>query len=369
MNIDDIHWQTYHLPFAQGFSTAHGEMAKREGAIITITTDTGIRGIGEIAPLTEFGSETLNEACKSFSHETTGLRGKSLERAWEKLSLLSHAALSGLETALLDIQGKIDGRSVGALLSNTTTRVTIPVNAVVGARSIDDAVASALTAKQAGFTCIKLKVGSAGSSEKEIARIAAVRAAIGPDIHLRLDVNEAWTLKEAIAILSRCVPYKLQYVEQPLRRDDLPGMQQLRRTLPIPIAADEALHDIESARQIMRHGAADILIIKPQLADGLRASRQIISEATQRGLQCVVTTTIESGISLAATLHLVAASPEVTLECGLATQHLLVDDFIHEEILIHNGVMTVPTGFGLGVTLDDEALKIYSTSSFRFHPL
>lgn len=368
MKITDIHWTSYRVPFASNLPTAHGEMAMREGAIVIITTYDGTRGIGEIAPLAEFGGDTLVDACTSFARETTGLRAKPLERAWEKLPSLSSAAACGLEYALLDLQGKRDGCAASVLLSQEPPRTAVPVNALISAQAVDDAFISALVAKQRGFLCVKLKVGN-GEREQEIERIAAVREAIGPTMHLRLDANEAWTLDEANAILTRCVPYKIQYVEQPLQRDDLLGMQQLRRTLSIPIAADEAVHDVESARRVMRFGAADVLVIKPQLVGGLHASREIISEATQRGLQCVLTTSIESGISLAAALHLAAASPEVMLECGFATQHLLENDFILEELSIQGGLMHVPTAPGLGVTLDDEALDTYSSHSFQFSPL
>ncbi len=370
MKIIDISWQTYSLPFASSFTTAHGAMATREGAILTITTDTGMLGIGEMAPLPELGGGTLVEACEALAAVTTRLRENPLDTALQILQRehLPASVACGLEIALLDILGKRDGYRIGMLLSDAPLRSAVPVNAVIGARAVEDAFISALTAKEQGFSCVKLKVGGMGNSTTEIERIAAVRSAIGPDVHLRLDANEAWTFGEANSILSRCVSYRIQYIEQPLSRNDLVGMQRLRRTLSIPIAADEAVHDIESARRIIRYGSADILIIKPQLAGGLHVSRHIISEAAQRGIQCVVTTTIESGISLAAALHLASASPEITLECGLATQHLLVDDLISEDILIRNGLMIVPTDPGLGVTLDDEALETYrlhSDISFR----
>ena len=360
MKILDIHWQTYSLPFAQSFSTAHGAMETREGAILTITTDTGMVGIGEMAPLPAFGGESLVEACDALVEVIPRLRESPLDTALQVIQHLPRSVASGLEMALLDIQSKRDGYDIGMLLTDAPLRSAIPVNAVIGSQSVEDVFVSALNAKQRGFSCVKLKVGGTKNPSVEIERIAAARSALGPDIQLRLDANEAWTLEEANAVLSQCVSYRIQYVEQPLERHDLQGMQQLRRTLSIPIAADEAVHDLESARRVMLYGAANILIIKPQLAGGLYTSRQIISEATQRGIQCVITTTIESGISLAAALHLAAASPEITLACGFATQHLLLDDLIHEDIPIRNGLMSVPAQAGLGVTLDEEALQTYS---------
>ena len=370
MKIIDIHWQPYRIPFAGSFTTAHGAMVVREGAIITITTDTGVLGIGEMAPLPEFGG-SLVAACEALDAVIDQLQECSIDTALQILQRLSlpRTVVCGLELALLDLLGKQMEYSVAMLLTETPLRARIPVNMVISAQAAEDAFVSALGAKQRGFPCVKLKVGGLGSNEAELERIAAVRSALGPDVQLRLDANEAWTFEEANAILSRCVPYKIQYVEQPLRRDNLVGMQRLRRTVSIPIAADEALHDLESARYIMRYGAADILIIKPQLAGGLYTSRQIIGEATQRGIQCVVTTSIESGVSLAAALHLVAASPEITLACGLATQHLLVDDLINEQMSIQDGFIHIPSGFGLGVTLDDTALETYSATFFQSHPV
>src|SRR5437588_12492201 len=99
-------------------------------------------------------------------------------------------------------------------------------------------------------------------------------------------------------------------------------MSTLRQAVSIPIAADEAVHSLESARLVMEHEAADILVIKPQLAGGLRLVQQIIADATAWGIQCVITSTIETGIGLTAALHLAAATA-ITLECGLATLSLL----------------------------------------------
>src|SRR5258708_31341294 len=101
-------------------------------------------------------------------------------------------------------------------------------------------------------------------------------------MHLRLDANEAWNLEEAIAILSQCVPYDIQYVEQPLKARDLAGMRALRRAVPIAIAVDEALYSLASANPILDSEAADVLVINPQLARGLRAAQQLIPRGAQR---------------------------------------------------------------------------------------
>ncbi len=402
MKIVEVQWHCYRLPFRNNFTTAHGVMTAREGIIIQITTERGISGIGEIAPLPAFGGGNLADARSLLAALAARLHGKTLAEALNlvlaerKKDTTAASTLCGLEIALLDGLGKAEGCGVSTLLSpaGTTPRATVPVNTVIGASTTEAAIAAAREARRNGFRCVKLKVllqyplrGSkrvaayqplhargvytrkpkrstdpapGGSNREEVERVAAVRDAIGPAMHLRLDANEAWNLEEAIAILSQCVPYTIQYVEQPLRAHDLAGMRALRQAVPIPIAVDEALHSTDSAQLVLDNEAADILVIKPQLAGGLRAGQQIIQAAAERGVRSVVTSTIEAGIGVAAALHLAAASPAVTLECGLATLHLLVDDLVMNELPVRDGLMAVPAGPGLGIALDEEALNRYS---------
>ena len=367
MKIVDVQWRNYRLPFLSGFSTAHGVMTAREGIIVQVTSRQGITGIGEIAPLPAFGGGSLAGAATLLPALIARLHHKSLHEALDllltegKAATKAASALCGLEIALLDALGKVEGCGVCTLLSpaGSAPRATVLVNAVVGTRATKAAVAIAQDARKSGFGCVKLKVGWGVSVREEVERVAAVRDAIGPAMHLRLDANEAWNLEEAIAVLSQCVPYDIQYVEQPLKAQDLAGTRTLRQAIPIPIAADEALRSLESAHRVLDNEAADILVIKPQLAGGLRVGQQIIQAATERGVRSVITSTIEAGIGLAAALHLAAASPAVTLECGLATLHLLVDDLLIDDLPVHNGFLTVPTGPGLGVALDWEALDSY----------
>lgn len=366
-HIKYIRWFPYQIPFRASFTTAHGTLHIREGAIVEVITDNDLSGIGEIAPLPEFAGDNFATALAPLSRLSTQLLGWQLLDAlvflYTEESDLPATTLCGLESALLDAIGKsmecnaMDVIGHPRIIEQGHPDV-VPVNMVIGALATEHTVARALEAMEMGYTCIKLKMRS-GQPEAEIERIAAVRAALGSTIHLRLDANESWTLPEAITILSQCTTSMIQYVEQPLPAADLAGMHTLRYNVPVPIAADEALSDHESAHRILAHDAADVLIIKPQLAGGLRMGRQIISEATQHGVQCVITSTLESGVGIAGALHLAATSPEVTMECGLATLHLLADDLLVDGLTLDHGFLAVPTGPGLGVHLDRNALAFY----------
>jgi o-succinylbenzoate synthase len=353
-------------------------MVTREGAIVEISTAEGITAIGEIAPMPDFGGGNLTYALTALHQSSivNDLLSKGLYEAMDCLyaavDSLPTSTICGLEIALLDALGQAQGCSISELLtqrsqsnavhphSNVSTqqpiapRTHIPVNAVISTSAINAAVNDALVAVANGFGCLKLKLGMGVKADLE--RVHAIREAIGPTVHLRLDANEAWDFDQAYTILTKCAPLDIQYVEQPLKASDLIGMHNLRQVVAIPIAADEAIDDLASARRILAAQAADVLILKPQLIGGLHVSRQIIQEATKQGVHCVITSAIETGIGIAGILHLVAASPEVTLECGLATLHLLEDDLLIEDLPIHNGILTVPRGTGLGLHLDKQTL-------------
>jgi L-Ala-D/L-Glu epimerase len=377
--IKHMRWFPYRIPFRTDFITAHGILTAREGAIVEIVTNDDLTGIGEIAPMPEFAGDDLRTALAPLPRLASQLIGWELFDALDFLYAdadLPATMLCGVESALLDVMGKSMGCGVMDVMGHTgamdhtsamghtgainraRTVGRVPVNVVIGVLSIENTVARAREAMHAGYSCIKLKVRG-GHPDAEIERIAAVRAAIGPDMHLRLDANEGWTFAEAVAILAQCASYAIQYVEQPLPAADLDGMHTLRYNVPVPIAADEAIYDLESARRVLAHDAAAVLIIKPQLAGGLRMGRQIISEAMQHGVQCVITSTLESGVGIAGALHLAAASAEVTLECGLATLHLLADDLLIDDLTLDHGFLAVPEGPGLGIHLDRNALTYY----------
>ncbi|MGZ3713861.1 MAG: o-succinylbenzoate synthase [Ktedonobacterales bacterium] len=374
MFVHDVQWYPYHLPFSRDFTTAHGAERVREGAIVEVHTTDSTVGVGEIAPLTAFGGGTLGESLAELPALITHGRGLCLTDALSLVTACAlectdktfHAAsLCGLETALLDAFSKAGGMSVSQLLAPPSylPRREVLVNTVITASDIDAAWIAAHKAVDDGFDCVKLKVAMQQTVEREVERIVAVREAIGAHRQLRIDANGGWTFEQVRTIISRCAEFDIQYVEQPLPAHDLSGMRRLREVVPVPIAADEAVSDPDSARRILAHGAADVLVLKPQCVGGLRACQRIIHEATKYGVRCVITTAVESGVGVGATLHLAAATPDITLECGIATLDLLADDLITPTLKISNGRMFVPEGPGLGVTLDRDALARFSPDS------
>lgn len=377
MKLVDCTWSRYLVPFRATFYTAHGTLSHRSGALVAIRMDNGLTGYGEIAPLPTQSGRNLDASLTALPKLVRALQGRKLPdmlrflEAQSAEGLFPAPLICGLETALFDVCGQAHHVRVADLLANdysskekvlpASLPTHVPVNAVIGGATTAATVASAQAAISAGFTCLKLKLADASPAVPE--RVAAVRAAVGPSVRLRLDANASWSGARACTLLAQCAAYNIEYIEQPLAAQDLAGMASLRRVTPIPLAADEALVDLASARRVLQAQAADVLILKPQLAGGLHVCRRIIQEASAQGVACVITSTLETGIGVAAALHLAAASAEITRPCGLATLPLLEDDLLQTSLSVQQGQLEVPSGPGLGVTLNQTACDLFTAQS------
>jgi L-Ala-D/L-Glu epimerase len=365
MRIVQVAWNPFRIPYVAAFTTAHGSEHERLGAIIRLVADDGRVGLGEAAPLTAFGGGTIDDTLARLAELAPRIAGRDLDSGLALLDRLDYraagmaAAACGFDTALLDLRAQAAGLPLAKLLEPRAAGA-IAVNATVGAADIVAASQAAGQVARSGIRCVKLKVGVAGTREAELVRIAAVRAALGADIALRIDANAAWDVPEAIAIIRAAEHYNLELVEQPVAPGDLAGMAQVRRSVQAPIAADESVGGPEQAHQVIAAGAADVLVIKPMMAGGLRRAHSIIGLAQQAGLRALVTTTIDAGVGVAAALHLAATLP-IPLACGLATGTLLRGDLLVQPIVVRNGALHLPDLPGLGVDIDQRQVALYAS--------
>jgi o-succinylbenzoate synthase len=370
MRVMRIAWDRYRIPFVADFHTAHGALPMREGIVLRLSDDEGRSGLGEIAPLPPFGGQ-LNDALTLLETLAPTLPGSPIAMLIEQAA--AHPAmtafplatrqvvLGGLELAACDLLAQATGMPLAHWLSGAESQpAVIPVNATLGARDIADAERLARQAIVEGFGCIKLKVGSSDSPDEEAARVAAVRRAVGPAIELRLDANGAWTSQQALAMLGVVRPYNIALVEQPTSPDDLAGLRLVRdHARGISIAADESASDAAAIEHIIATAAADVLILKPMLSGGPRPALALARRARAAGLGVIVTSLLDTGIGVCGALHIAAALPPPLPACGLATTALLADDLIQEALIPQHGRLAVPQRPGLGITLDEEALRRY----------
>jgi len=202
-------------------------------------------------------------------------------------------------------------------------RDRIPVNATVPAVAVDDV--PGVLARFDGCRTAKVKVAERGQSlADDVARVAAVRDALGPEGRIRVDANAGWNVDEAEHAIRMLEPYDLEYVEQPCATvPELTEVRQRVRNLDVPIAADESVRKASDPLAVARADAADILIVKAQPLGGVRRAVQLVAEA---GLPAVVSSALDTSVGLAMGTALAAALPALDYDCGLGTSSLFRAD-------------------------------------------
>lgn len=353
MRVAGLSWTRFRLPLRAPLVTARGVFRYRRGLLLRLSTDAGITGLGEASPHPALSNVAqLDRELAALAPRLVGTAVTDLEDPDLRGRLRLHPALAcALDTAALDAQARACGAPLAALL-RPDHRWSVPVNATIAPDSAASAAAEAAAARAAGFGCVKMKVGIAPTPEEECRRVAAARAALGTHIALRLDANGAWDLKTAIRIIPRLVETGLQLVEQPLPPGDPAAMAYLRRSVPVPIAADEDVTDERAALRLLEAGAADVLVLKPMVLGGLRPALRIAHLAAAAHVSAIVTTTIDAAVGTTAALHLAAALDDDAPACGLATSSLLAADVVARPLAPAAGRMAVPSQPGLGVALD-----------------
>jgi O-succinylbenzoate synthase len=211
-------------------------------------------------------------------------------------------------------------------------RSQVPVNVTVPA--VDPQTARDIVLSS-GCRTAKVKVAEGGQRlDDDLARVKAVREALGPGGKVRIDVNAAWTLDEATKSLPRFAQFELEYVEQPVKT--IEEMVELRRRIPIPIAADELIRTAADPLEVAERGAADIIVVKVQPLGGVTRALEVAERA---GLPTVVSSALETSVGLAAGLAAAAALPELNYACGLGTGSLFYDDVVANPLLPVEGFL------------------------------
>jgi O-succinylbenzoate synthase len=208
-------------------------------------------------------------------------------------------------------------------------RDEVPVNAIVPAVTADRAHQIAGTS---GCATVKVKVGEGD----DVARVEAVRDALGPGGRIRLDVNGAWDVDTATTRLRALARFDLEYVEQPVA--DLADFARLRTRVDVPLAADESVRLAPDPLHVAGIDAADVVILKVQPLGGVRRCLEV-AEACARPV--VVSSAVETSVGLAAGLALAAALPELPYACGLGTRPLLAGDVVDDPLDPVDGALKV----------------------------
>jgi len=213
-------------------------------------------------------------------------------------------------------------------------RDAVPVNVTVPAVGPERAHA---IVSGSGCRTAKVKVAEPGqSAADDLARVEAVRDALGPGGAIRVDANAAWDADTAVVRLRELDRVGLEYAEQPCAT--VAELAEVRRRVDVRVAADEVVRRAADPRRVDLREAADVVVLKVQPLGGVRAALEV---AEAHGLPCVVSSALESSVGIAAGVALAAALPELPFACGLATVALFTDDVTTAPLLPVDGVLPV----------------------------
>jgi L-alanine-DL-glutamate epimerase-like enolase superfamily enzyme len=325
--------------------TARGEFAERTLLQVRVTGDDGIAGHGEAAPLPGYdGSDvdSVERALRSYepvlaAAERRAMHGAQILDACRAIDPIPQA-LAAIDLALWDRAGRREGRPVASLLTDTpAARVT--VNATLTALDRAGVAAQAQDAAGAGFSCIKVKVGVGDDA----GRVAAARAAAGPEMDLRLDANGAWDVDQAVRSIEVLAPAGLELVEEPTR--GLDAVRRVRERVPVRIAIDET----SAEPGALGAGVADAVCLKVSRCGGIAALLAAATLVRAAGADAYLASTLDGPLGIAAALHAAAAlaSRGELPACGLATLGLF--EGLPDPFPPSGGAIALPTAPGLGV--------------------
>lgn len=359
------HW-LIHVPFHRRQQSASSRREGMTRLVVEITTDAGVTGYGESICLLGFIEPVLTHVVAPLAIGKSVSAVEQLYRHVLGAGYYHHKraavmALCAVEMAMWDVQGKL-ARAPLSRLWGGMWRERVGVAAYLLIADPGQLVEAAQEFRSQGFEQFKIKIGSGARLDIEL--VAAARKVLGEGIHLRADVNGAWSRPTARRQLERLRGFDLAFVEQPLEMDDLEGHAELRRCQPVPIALDESAYTLHDLANIVRAGAADVVLLDAHEAGGMWQARKMAAVAEAFGLETGVHSGGELGLSQAANLHLAASTPDMKI--AIDTMYFNYrDDILTERLRAEGGAMAVPTGPGLGVAPDLDKLERYRTDTVR----
>jgi L-alanine-DL-glutamate epimerase-like enolase superfamily enzyme len=266
-----------------------------------------------------------------------------IQGAMEKNS----SAKAAVEIAVYDLWGQLYGAPLYRLLGGgdplITTDITISVD------YIDKMVADSISAVDRGFESLKIKVGK--DIGVDIERVKAVHAAVEGRALLRLDANQGWTAKQAVYALQTLedAGVRLELVEQPVKAQDLNGMKYVTERVHTPIMADESVFGPTEVIELIRMRAADIINIKLMKTGGISNAIRIADIAAMYGVECMIGCMLETGISVAAAVHVAVAKSDAITKIDLDGPSLCTFNPLDGGVIFNDAEISVTDAAGLGI--------------------
>lgn len=349
------------VPRKLAMIASQGTVTASEFGLVRLTTDAGIVGWGEISmSWGRVGRSLVHDVDTYLGPALVGANALDIQGCMIRLARAiegAEAAKSGLDNALFDLAGKALGVPAYQLLGGRA-REAVPVAWAIPWGEPDVTAERASWAVGEGFRTVKLKVGRPGTIDREA--VAAVREAVGDEIEIKIDANCAYSSAiQALQALRPLEQYRLQLIEQPLPGRDLDELALLRSRLEVPLLTDESSATVRDIGEIVRRGAADVLNIYVNEAGGMIGAYKMFAAGEAAGLTGLIGSQCELGLGTAAAAHVGVAVANLAYESDLVGPLRYPRDIVVDPPSIVGGFLYPPTGPGLGVTVDEDAVEAF----------
>lgn len=361
------------LPTIRAHQLAMATMQQQTLVIVRLRCSDGIEGIGEATTIggLSYGEESpegIKLAIDTYlAPALTGMDASNVNAAMAQLAKVARGnrfAKSALETALLDAQAKRLGVSLTTLLGGAV-RTTLPVLWTLAsgntARDIEEA--EALLAERRHNT-FKLKIGRR-SLRDDVAHVSAIKRALSERARITVDVNQAWNEAEAATGIAMLEAAGIDLIEQPTPRENRGALARLAARFVVPIMADESVCGPEDAMELARGAAADVFALKIAKAGGIHAMLRTAAVGDAAGIALYGGTMLEGSVGSLAAAHGFCTLPQLAWGTELFGPLLLKEDIVTERPVYRDFELHMPTGTGLGLTLDEDKLAFFRRDATR----
>jgi L-Ala-D/L-Glu epimerase len=359
MKIESIEIYQLRIPLTEPFVISLGPQYDADNILVIIRTDKGTSGYGECAPYMSINGESMDTCYIVAQYFAAALKGKNplqiadCIEAMDKIIYGNNSIKSAFDMALYDMAAQHAGMPLYKFLGGEKNK-TLYTDMTVGLGEPEAMSASALKFKQQGFPAIKVKLGE--TVEKDVARIKAIRNAVGNTIPLRIDANQGWDVPTAITTLNALAEYDIEHCEEPIARWDYMALPEVRKQSPIKIMADESCCDHHDAERLASINACDYFNIKLGKSGGIFNALKIIEVAKKYNIKLQVGSFMESRLATTAFVHFAYAS-DLIVHFDFDTPLMLSQDPVIGGMTYHDkGIMSITDECGIGATIDENFL-------------
>lgn len=360
--------------FVLSYPDANDLGRQRMTVLVKVRTDEGVTGWGEAIAM-------WPEACRAvvvlieqgLAPLLTGAGETTVEACWQKMREhswwygeggIASFALSALDMALWDIHGKIEGQPLSVLWGRVEERMPANASCHVNKHSLVACIDEALALQAIGYRSIKLGLGKKSLStighdpESSVALVAGLRREAGDDLEILVDVGNGlrWDLASATATVRRMAEHRIGWIEEPFYPTHWDDYRALKAAVSVPVASGEREWTVTGYQRLIDSGTVDVLGVDPARAEGITGFRAIDRLAGAAGLT-VNAHAWSTAITTAASLHLSLASTNTRLFELKPFPVAVQQDLVRSPVAQVGGFVTAPEGNGLGVEVDEDALR------------